>query len=114
MSNDGLSYHSAFTSFNIHQSLVFFSQFVVLVHRVVDALQDKAFDDVYRHVDGRLQHLHVVVGVMAEHPVDLSAAWIVVADSHAQARKVLTDQLYDMSQAVVSAIAAVGFQSEVT
>ena len=113
MSNDGLSYHSAFTSFNIHQSLVFFSQFVVLVHRVVDALQDKAFDDVYRHVDGRLQHLHVVVGVMAEHPVDLSATWIVVADAHAQACEVLADQLHDMSQTIMPSIASIGFQSEI-
>ena len=43
-----------YSSFNIHHSLVFFPQFVVLVHGVVDALQDKALDDVNRHVDGRL------------------------------------------------------------
>ena len=108
--NTGIIQHS---SFNIQHCLSLFPQFVVLVHRVVDALEDKALDDVYCHVDGRLQHLHVVVGVMAEHPVDLSATWIVVADAHAQACEVLADQLHDMSQTIVSSIAAVGFQSEI-
>lgn len=104
------------TSFIIPHSTLFsaFSQFVVLVHRVVDALQYKALDDVDRHVDGRLQHLHVVVGVMAEHPVDLSATWIVVADAHSQAREVLADQLHDMSQTIMPSIASIGFQPEIT
>lgn len=107
----GTIYHS---SFNTQHCLVLFPQFVVLVHRVVDALQDKALDDINGHVYGRLQHLHVIVGVVAEHPVDLSAARIVVADTHAQACEILADQLQDMAQTVVSAIAAVGFQSEIS
>ena len=106
----GTIYHS---SFNTQHCLVLFPQFVVLVHRVVDALQDKALDDINGHVYGRLQHLHVIVGVVAEHPVDLSASWIVVADTHTQTCEVLSDELHDMPQTVMPAIAAVGFQSEV-
>lgn len=49
---------------------------------------------------------------MAQHPVDLSTARIVVADADAQAGEVLADELDDMSEAIVSSVASTAFQPE--
>ncbi len=83
-----------------------------MVHCDVDTRQYEAFDDLHTQVDGRLKLLHVFLGVFAQHPVYLSATWIIVADAHAQSGIVLSDKLLDMSQSVVSAVASVGLQSE--
>ena len=95
-------------------SFLLFSQFVVLVHRSVDALQYKALDDFHAQVEGWLQLAHILLSVMPQYPVYLSASRIVVADAHAQTGIVLSDELLDVAQSVVTAITATCFQAEGT
>ena len=64
-----------------------------LDHRDVDASQHKTPDNVASHVDRRLQHLHVLVAIAAQHPVHLGTTRIVIANAHTQARIILPDRL---------------------
>ena len=90
------------------------SEFVVLVHRVVDALEHETLDDFHTQVDGRQKLLHVLLAVLAEHPVYLTATRVVVADTHAKSGIVLSDELLDMSQTIVTTIASIRLQAEGT
>ena len=77
---------------------------VKLVHRDVDAGQHEAADDVGGGVDGGLQRLQLVVVEAAEHPLHLHAVGKIVADAHAQTGILLSDELLDVAEAVVSAV----------
>lgn len=68
------------------------AKLVVLVHCIVYALQHAALGDVYTQIECGLQNFHILFGVMAEHPVNLSTPWVVVADADAQACEVLADE----------------------
>ena len=98
--------------FAIGGGRLFLSEFVELVHRDVDAGEDEAPDDFHGRVDGRPEHFQVLVGVMSQHPVYLSAARVVVADAHAQAGVVAADELLDVPQSVVAAVRSAPFQAE--
>src|SRR5574344_1979206 len=88
------------------------SQFVKLIHCIINTLQYKTLDDFPCRVDTRLQHLPVLLAIMAQHPIYLSASWIVITYPHTQTGIILTDKLHDMSQTVMSAIGTGTFQSE--
>src|SRR3712207_2666501 len=89
------------------------SQLVKLVHRGSDALQHEALDDVNGRVEGGLQLFHLFVGVAAQHPVYLASLGIIVAHAYAQPGIVLANELYDMPQAVVTAVATACLQAEI-
>ena len=57
---------------------------------------------------------HILLVVLSEHPIYLHAAWKIVADTHSQASIVLSDELLNMSQTIMPAIRATGFQTEGT
>ena len=93
-------------------SFLLFPQFIVLVHSGVDALQHETLDDFHAQVECRLQLAHVFLGVVSQYPVHLSSTGIIVSDAHTQTGIVLSDELLDVSQSVVSAVASASFQSE--
>ena len=64
---------------------------IKLIHRDVDAGQDKTLDDFYGRIDGELQDVLFLGGKSSEHIVYLPTLWIIVANAHAQSGIVLTD-----------------------
>ena len=93
-------------------SLSFLAELVILVHRQVDASQHKAFNYLASGVDAWLECLHVLLVVLSEHPVNLHTAWKIVTDTHTQASIVLTYQLLNMSESIMSAVRTTCFQTE--
>ena len=97
-----------------HKDILAFSQFVKLIHSNIDAGEDETLDDLDTQVDGGLESLEFLLGITAEHPVDLHTTREVVADAHTQTSIVLTDELLDMSEAVMTAVGAIGLQAELS
>ena len=62
-------------------------------------------------IDDRLENLLLLLVVLSQHPVNLVPADELVTDTDAQARILLTDELLDMAQSVMTAITASCFQS---
>ena len=81
------------------------------VHRDVDACEDERFDTFHGVVEGGGEQLALFVGEFAEHIVYLSAFRKLAADAYPQARVLLSDELLDVSEAVVSAVGAAAFQA---
>ena len=89
-------------------------QFIKLIHRDVYSGEDEALDDLHTQVDGGLESLQLFIGITAENPVNLHATGKVIADAHAQTGIVLTNELLDMSKAVVTAVRTIGLQAELS
>ena len=85
-----------------------------MIHCDVYSGEDETLDNLHTTVDGGLEGLEFFLGVTTEHPVDLHATREVVADTHTQTGIVLTDELLDMSKAVMTAVGATGLQAELS